>query len=174
MNKMPKKTHGSRTAILTEQEKIDLKSEKRINSKKLSKLYKKLDSRIESLIKDLKIIGKSSHLVTWRIVRMNTWEPSELASLHGLFNDVGGQLHLAVIRSHKKKNKRYFWLDRSPLGEPWPSVDERTLEKSYVLRKIRGKITEKTAETLLKAYEKRDLPETKNEAITEEEIKNKI
>ena len=165
---------SKREAILTEAEKINIRSGK-ISSKSRSKLYDKLDQRFEALIEDLYLISKSHTLEIWRRMKKFQYR-SDLSKLAKIFEDLAGseftRIYLDRIRYSKSTNgKKVFWLEASPsesvLDKLWkkkkPYYSDRIFKPEYVLRGL--KETKKTRELLMEAYNLSLIPLNAEEGI---------
>lgn len=170
---------SKRKAILTEAEKINIKSGK-ISSKSKSKLYHKLDQRFEALIEDLYLISKSDTLKIWRQLKKYQYN-SDLLKLAKIFEDLAGseftRIYLDKIRSSKNsKGNKVFWLEASRqdkiLDRVWkkkkPYYSEKLFQPTNVLRG--SKETKKIKDLLMEAYNMKIIPIQEKNAIEKKTI----
>ncbi len=180
--KLPKRKRSRRDALLTEGEKLLLKEED-INSKSKSKLFRKLDRRFETLLKDLDIIQTSPQLEIWRQMKKYQFN-SEFETISRKFDELSGggfkRIYLDRIRDVKKDGKKFFWLEKHS-GE---QILDRTVtkKKPYYTERIffpknifRGlKLGQKDEAVLMEAYRGGLLPTQKTNALDSKQLLTKI
>jgi len=174
---------SERKAILTEAEKINIRSGK-ISSKSKSKLHHKLDQRLEALIEDLYLISKSDTLKIWRQLKKYQYN-SDFSKLAKIFEDLAGseftRIYLDKIRySKNSKGKKVFWLEASPskriLDKLWkkkkPYYNERIFNPENILRGL--KKSKKTRNMLMKAYNLKIIPLNAREGIERKNLQKSL
>lgn len=174
---------SKRKAILTEAEKINIKSGK-ISSKSKSKLHHKLDQRFEALIEDLYLISKSDTLKIWRQLKKYQYN-SDLSKLAKIFEDFAGseftRIYLDKIRSSKNsKGNKVFWLEASLsekiLDKLWkkkkPYYTERIFNPENILRGL--KESKKTRDMLMEAYNLKIIPLNAREGIERKNLQKSL
>lgn len=176
MKKPPKRINANRDGLLTEQEKIHLENTQ-INPKIISKIYTKLNKRIEALHKDLKIIAKSPHLEVWRVKNA-----SYLGGFLSLWLSMNKTrtFYLFPLNYGWRKKKgggfvRIYWLDLRDKYD-FDKLTPLIFNPSFTLRNIRKMIKSELTKEILKLGVEliHDFPSSKEKSISEQEISDKL
>jgi len=178
---VPKKERSKRDAILTEGNKVNIKSGN-ISPKSKSKLFKTLDKRFDALLLDLDLIADSPMLETWRDMKKYQFN-SLFEKLSKKFEDLAGgsykRIYLDRVCCTKNKHgKKTYWLEQVPRDniinhltkKKKPYYSDRIFDQKNVLRGLHETID--TKKKLLEAYSRVLLPLSSKNGNTKKEIED--
>lgn len=170
-----------RVGLLTEQEKINIRSEN-MNKKTLSKLHRKLKKRLEGYTEDLRLIANSKQLEAWRATNKTLLERLDRADF--IASMQARTTYLVPINYFTKKGKKYYWLDYSKKYQYDYEVEKnkilvkiitpRIFDPDFALRKIKRNLGGETKRKLKLAVEHHILLTDKDNAISETQLDEKL
>lgn len=171
----------ARLALFSENERRYLKGKQEYSNVMKSKFHKDLDHRFNALIEDLEMMQSSSKLQLWKIHRSFKYDQyfRRMNYFSNLFPHAE-VFYVNALRQIKIKKGVYkYWQDNTPLDDI--RIDKRSFEPGFFFRHCRNLLNDPndekaaTRKTLLEAFHHQGiLPTKKEDAITFEEIKNRL
>lgn len=173
--------NGSRKAILTQQNRIHLESQK-IDSKILNKIQRDLDKRLDALEDDMSLIFHSKHLEGWREHKLRTFNGLKKTISENIFSFK--PIYPYAVKRYKKtigkkwKQKQkvknsgsrklfVYWID---VLDESPAHGGKIFDPSLALRKIKSRLSQESIQILTKAVEGGIIPFYKENAKLEKEF----